>query len=141
MDQSSMDFWQNHSDKFLEMVFSTDKREVLRFPDGYAKCSRECGDTMEIFLSVRGGSIVSASFQTDGCLYSHACANAAVHLVEGRSLEEACEITAEEISDFLETLPKADEHCAELAARTLHLALRNARETVRNPWKKFYALQ
>lgn len=141
MDESSLDFWRNHSMKFLEMAFRADKRETLKYPDGYARCSRECGDTMEIFLCIREGNISSASFQTDGCLYSHACANAAVHMAEGKSLEEAGEITADEIYNFLETLPKAEKHCAELAAKTLCLALSNARETKRNPWKKFYALQ
>lgn len=141
MSHNSLDFWQNHSVRFLEMAFRTDKRETLKYPDGYGRCSRECGDTMEIFLCVRDGSITSASFQTDGCIYSHACANAAVHMAEGKSLEEAGEITAEKISEFLETLPKEEKHCADLAAKTLQLALMNAKETKRNPWKKFYALR
>lgn len=141
MTQSSLDFWQNHSLRFLNMVFRAEKREVLKHPDGYGKCSRECGDTMEIFLLVRDGSIMSASFETNGCLYSVACANAAVHLVEGRTLDEAQEVTEQMIFDYLETLPPAERHCAELAARTLNRALLSATETQRNPWKKFYRIQ
>lgn len=141
MDQSSMDFWQNHSLCFLNMVFRTEKRETLTHPDGYGKRSRECGDTMEIFLIVRDGKIQSASFETNGCLYSLACANAVVHLAEGKTVEEAWDVTEQNIVDYLETLPPAERHCAELAARTLHLALANAHETQRNPWKKFYQMR
>jgi len=138
MDQSSLNFWENHSLRFLEMVFRADKREVLRNPDGYGKRTRKCGDTVEIFLTFRDGRIKSASFETNGCMYSVACANAAVHLVEGKSLEEAWEIGPETIADYLETLPQQELHCAELSAQALHLALANLLQIKRSPWKRFY---
>lgn len=128
MDNSSFDFWQNHSLQFLEMAFRSDKRESLETPDGYGRRYRECGDTVEIFLMVRDGKIVSASFETNGCLYSVACANAVVLMAEGKTLEEAREITPEHIIDYLETLPAAESHCARLAVRTLHAAIVNTME-------------
>jgi nitrogen fixation NifU-like protein len=138
MTQNSLEFWENHSVSFLNMVFKTEKRESLTNPDGYGKYSRECGDTIEIFLLIRDEVIYSASFETDGCLYSLACANAVVHLAEGRSIDEARESGAQDVVEYLETLPRAERHCAELAARALHLALANAHEMMRHPWKKFY---
>jgi len=142
MDQCGIDFWQNHSLRFLEMVFQANKREVLRNPDGYGKSSRgECGDTIEIFLTLRDGRIASASFETNGCLYTLASANAVVHMVEGKTIEDAWEITPEEVMDYLETLPRAEKHCAQLAVRTLQHALLDARENQRHPWKKFYQSQ
>ena len=128
MDNSSFDFWQNHSLQFLEMAFRSDKRESLETPDGYGRQSRECGDTVEIFLMVRDGKILSASFETNGCLYSVACANAVVLMAEGKTLEEAREISPEHIIDYLETLPAAESHCARLAVRSLHAALVNIME-------------
>lgn len=139
MDQSCVDFWQNHSLRFLEMVFRADKRESLKNPDGYGKSSRgECGDTIEIFLTVRDGRIAAASFETNGCIYTMASANAIVHIAEGKTLEEAWDIIPEDIMDYLETLPRAEKHCAQLAVRTLQNALLKARENQRNPWKKLY---
>ncbi|NLI32242.1 MAG: iron-sulfur cluster assembly scaffold protein [Deltaproteobacteria bacterium] len=138
MDQSSMEFWQQHSSRFLKMVFQSDKRESLQHPDGYGKATRECGDTIEIFLIIRHGAIRSASFQSHGCIYSIACANALVSLVEGKTLEEALQITPDAIIDYLETLPKEESHCAILAVRALHAALMDTREVERQPWKKFY---
>ena len=138
MANSSFDFWQNHSLRFLEMAFRTDKREALKHPDGYGKQSRECGDTIEMFLMVRNGKVKSASFETNGCIYSVACANTVIHLAEGKTLEEARRITVEDVTTYLETLPEKEEHCARLAVRSLRSALSNSLETQRDPWKKFY---
>ena len=138
MDQESMDFWQQHSIKFLEMALTADRREVLKNPDGYGKRTRECGDTIELFLTVRGGRIVNACFETNGCIYSVACANAVIRLVEGKSIQEAWTVTPEMIADYLETLPGKEFHCAQLAVQALFLALANCQQNERNPWKKFY---
>jgi nitrogen fixation NifU-like protein len=139
MDQATIDFWQNQSLPFLEMALRTDKREILRNADGYAKTARECGDTVEIFLIVRNGRIHSASFETDGCLFAVVCANAAVHLVQGKTLLEGLALSPENIVDYLETLPPDEYHCAEQAIQVLRLAIADARENERQPWKKFYA--
>ncbi|MCU0574186.1 MAG: iron-sulfur cluster assembly scaffold protein [Syntrophobacteraceae bacterium] len=133
-----MAFWQKHSLRFLDMVFRADRRESLKQPDGYGRQTRECGDTIEIYVVLRDGLIDSASFETNGCIYSVACANAAVHLALGRSLPEARCISAASIVDYLETLPGHELHCAELAAAVLQLALTDAQETLRLPWRKFY---
>lgn len=139
MNQSAMDFWQNHSVRFLEMVFQVDKRESLARPDGYGKSSRgECGDTIEVFLIVRDETVSSASFETNGCLYTVACANTVVHLAEGKTLEEALQISPEDVSNYLETLPRAELHCAQLAVRALRNALLNAYENRKHPYRKFY---
>ncbi len=133
-----MAFWEKHSVRFLEMVFRSDRRESLTQPDGYARKSRACGDTIEIFLVVRDGTIDSASFETNGCVYSVACANAAVHLALGKSLAEGRAISAERIVEYLETLPPHERHCAELAAEVLHQAILDAQESLRHPWRKLY---
>jgi nitrogen fixation protein NifU and related proteins len=138
MDQTTVDFWQNHSLRFLEMAVRTDRREVLRNADGCGKGTRECGDTVEVFLVVRNGRIQTASFETNGCLYALVCANAAVHLAQGKTLQEAMGLTPESVVSYLETLPPEENHCAELAIRVLRLAIADARENERQPWKKFY---
>jgi nitrogen fixation NifU-like protein len=120
------------------MVFRSERRESLRQPDGYGRKSRECGDTVEIYLIVRDGVIESASFETNGCIYSVACANAIVHLAMGKSLSEAREITASQVVEYLETLPEHENHCAELAAEVLQLAITDAQQTSRQPWRRLY---
>jgi nitrogen fixation NifU-like protein len=138
MDQATMNFWQNHSMQFLEMAVRTDRRQVLKHADGYGVLTRECGDTVEIFLVVRNSRIQSAAFETNGCVYALVCANAVVHLAEGKSLQEALELAPESVVNYLETLPEEETHCAEQAVQVLRLAILDARENERQPWKKFY---
>jgi nitrogen fixation NifU-like protein len=138
MNEDTAHFFQNQSLRFLEMAFRADKHEVLKNPDGYGRRERECGDAIEIFLVVRDDRIVSASFGTSGCIYSFACANAVVHIAEGKSIEEAAGITPDDVIGYLETLPRAENHCALLAVQALLLALANVRETQRHPWRKLF---
>jgi nitrogen fixation protein NifU and related proteins len=132
------DFWQDHSLRFLEMAFRTDKKERLDQPDGYGKKTGGCGDTVEFFLSLDGERICAMAYESHGCMNTNACANAVIHLVEGRSLAEAWELTPEKVAAFLESLPLDHFHCAELAIGALYLALANAGELNRSSWKKAY---
>ena len=138
MDKKHFDFWQDHSLHYLEMALRSDKREIIEKPDGYGKRIGECGDTVEIFLSIHNGCIRSVSFDTDGCMNTNACANTVAYLAEGKKPAEAWEITPEKVIDFLETLPPENTHCAELAVGALYLALSNYQELKQDPWKKLY---
>jgi nitrogen fixation NifU-like protein len=120
------------------MAIETNRRAKIQHPDGYGKCGRECGDTLELFLMARNGRINSAYFHTDGCVFTVACANTVVRMIEGKPVEQAWHILPQHISDYLETLPKAEIHCAELAVNALQVALLDLRNTERQPWTKFY---
>ncbi|HSO18088.1 MAG TPA: iron-sulfur cluster assembly scaffold protein [Desulfosarcina sp.] len=136
--KETADFWQDHSLVFLEMAFRTDRRERLDKPDGYAKKTGDCGDTVEFFVSLDRETIRSLSYDINGCLNTNACCNAVVALVEGKTLETAWEVAPEQVAGFLESLPADHFHCAELVVGTLYLALADARENRRSPWKKMY---
>lgn len=138
MDERVVAFFRNHSDNFIEMALQNDKAERVMHPDGYGKYSRECGDTLEIFLTARNGNIQCASFYTEGCIYTVACANALVHMIEGKPTSEAWTVTPRHLVDFLQTLPEKEIHCAELAIKTLRIALLDLKETERQPWIKCY---
>ena len=138
MTGGNFDFWRDHSLHYLEMAFRYDRRERLQKPDGYGKRTGECGDVVEMFLGIKDGRIQSVSFDTNGCINTNACANTVSHLVEGRAIEEAWDITPEDVVEFLETLPKENYHCADLAVGAFYLALANYQELQRNPWKKPY---
>ncbi|MBW2516176.1 MAG: iron-sulfur cluster assembly scaffold protein [Deltaproteobacteria bacterium] len=132
------DFWQDHSLRYLEMAFRNDRRAVIAHPDGYGKRTGRCADTVEIYLTVRDGRIRSVAYQTDGCMNTNACANAAAELIEDRDIETAWELTPEDVIDYLETLPVEHFHCAELSVGALYRALRNYQDNQRAPWKKLY---
>ena len=125
MEPQKFNFWQDHSLHYLEMAYRSDRRERIEHPDGYGKRTGECGDTVEMFLSVQQGHIQSVSFETNGCMNTNACANTVAELVEGRKVEDAWEITSDDVIAYLETLPPENTHCAELAVGALYLALTN----------------
>ena len=82
-----------------------------------------CGDTMQIYLQLKGDRIQKASFFTDGCGSSVACGSVAAELATGKEFDEAGLIGGDTILDILKGLPEEEHHCAYLAAETLHVAL------------------
>jgi nitrogen fixation NifU-like protein len=98
---------------------------ILDRPDGYAKFTGPCGDTVEIFLRVRNEKILDIRYTTDGCMTSHAAVSAATEMARGKTLRECLKINQSSILDHLGGLPDDSRHCAILAAITLHKALRN----------------
>lgn len=128
-----------HSERFLEMAFRTDRDERIRHPDAYAKNTGDCGDSIEIFLTIHNNKINTISFMIDGCINTRACANMLGDMIENRSIRQAWKITPEDIVRALETLPEESLHCAELAAGSLYRALTRHETFRRDPWKKNYA--
>jgi ATP-binding protein involved in chromosome partitioning len=90
--------------------------------NGHARITGPCGDTMEFWVLIRDRVVVKVSFTTDGCETSHACGSMATSLVEGRALGVALNLGQGDILTALGGLPRATEHCALLAVRTLHSA-------------------
>ena len=58
---------------------------TLHSPDGYARITGPCGDTMEIYLKVDHGRIRQATFTTDGCGSSIVCASIAAELAANKT--------------------------------------------------------
>ena len=106
--------------------------------DGFAKVTGSCGDTMEIWLKVKNGTIANATFMTDGCGTSIASGSMVTELAKGRSVSEARRIGQQDVLGALGGLPQESEHCALLAADTLKEAIKDYLTMEREPWKKAY---
>lgn len=133
-----MDMLQGHSTHFLKMILNTDKYNIPMEWDAYGKNIGDCGDMVEMFLTVQDDYILSAMFNMDGCLHTRAAANTVIMMIEGKHISEAWRITPDTVIRYLETLPKDFEHCAELAVGALYKALANHLEMKRHSWKKLY---
>jgi NifU-like protein involved in Fe-S cluster formation len=94
----------------------------LKEPDGTARITGKCGDTMEMGLQFDRGIVVKSSHWTDGCTYSFNCGLAAANLAKGKTAEALFNIDADMIQQAIGGLPTDYRHCAELAAQTLHAA-------------------
>ena len=95
----------------------------MKDADGCGCITGSCGDTMEIFLKFENHKVRNASFQTNGCGSSTICGSLAAEMSLDKTPGELMEITGEKILEVLTVFPKADEHCAFLAAATLQEAL------------------
>ncbi len=141
MENTEFNFWQDHSSNYLEMAFRTDHTGIVEKSDGHGRKTGECGDTVEMFLSIENDRIKHVSFVIEGCRNTHACANTVAALVEGKETDAAWEIAPEDVIQFLETLPEENHHCAELAVGAFYLALSNFQENKRSGWKKIYRVR
>lgn len=129
---------QAYSEHFITIASKTDRMGILEQPDGYGKRVGDCGDTIELYLSIRGGRIMMVTFQIQGCLHTIACANALAYLAEGRSVADSWRIVPENLVDYLETLPPDHTHCAELVVGAFYHALNDYNSSSHESWKRPY---
>jgi nitrogen fixation NifU-like protein len=106
--------------------------------DGFGRVTGPCGDTMEIWLKVRDGTITKATFLTDGCGTSIASGSMVTELAKGKSIAKAHKISQDDVLDALGGLPEESQHCALLAANTLKAAIKDYLALQKEPWKKAY---
>jgi nitrogen fixation NifU-like protein len=127
-----------YSKKVIEHWVYPRNLSGMETPDGFAEYRGLCGDTMKIYLKVKDNKISEATFLTDGCGPTIACGSMVTELAKGKDIQEAWQITRESILEALDGLPEEHEHCAALAATTLHMALINYEKIQQEPWKKNY---
>jgi nitrogen fixation NifU-like protein len=115
-------------------------RNVGNIPNanGYACVTGPCGDSMEIWLSIRDGKVREATFWTDGCGTTIAAGSIATEIVKGKAISKGFQITQDDILNGLGGLPEESAHCALLAANTLKEALRDYIALKNEPWKRAY---
>jgi nitrogen fixation NifU-like protein len=82
---------------------------------------------MEVFIKVEGDRITDAKFRTFGCGSAIATTSMTTEMVIGMTLDEAMELTREDVADELDGLPPIKMHCSNLAADALHEAIVNYR--------------
>jgi len=113
----------SYADKVVDLWLNPVNLGVLEHPEGHAKVTGPCGDTVEIFLDIEEQRITRATFTTDGCGPAVASGSMATQLAIGKTLDEARAITQETILEALGGLPSESKHCALLAANTLASAI------------------
>jgi nitrogen fixation NifU-like protein len=82
-----------------------------------------CGDVLSLMLRIDDGHITKARFMTEGCTASVATSSILTELITGLSLEEAEELSHEDINDAVGGLPASKLHSAALVIGALKQAL------------------
>ena len=93
--------------------------------NGQACVTGPCGDTMEFWLQVDTARVTRVGFTTTGCGSSRAAGSMATELAIGKPLVAVTRIEQADILTALGGLPPDSEHCALLAANTLHAAIQD----------------
>jgi NifU-like protein len=114
-----------YTDKVKEHFLKPKNVGEIPDPDGLAEVgSMACGDALKLTFKVDdGGKIADARFQTFGCASAIASASALTEMLKGKSIEEAEQITNQEIADYLGGLPKEKMHCSVLGRQALEQAI------------------
>ncbi len=100
-------------------------------PDGIAKVTGSCGDTMEIALKFNGSRVEDVHCWTDGCAISKMCVETVGMLARGKTVPELRTIDTAAILERVGQLPETHMHCAVLAETTLQKAV--SFYTLKNP--------
>ena len=89
--------------------------------------SPDCGDMLRMWLKFTekdGKKVIDrASFQSFGCQTAIAVASMATEMLKGKTMEEAAELNAQELSGDLGALPPMKIHCGQLVEGALKNAL------------------
>ena len=118
-----------YSEKVLEHFRNPRNVGELENPDGIGiEGNPVCGDLMEIHIRVEDDRITDIKFKTFGCGSAIATSSMVTELAKGKTLDEALEITRQDVADELDGLPKQKMHCSNLAADALHKAIEDYRK-------------
>jgi nitrogen fixation NifU-like protein len=87
-----------------------------------------CGDLMTMYIKVKNDRIEDIKFKTYGCGAAIATSSMTTEMAKGKTLDEAMEISRQDVAEALDGLPAVKMHCSNLAADALHEAIKNYRE-------------
>ncbi|MEW6750587.1 MAG: iron-sulfur cluster assembly scaffold protein [Candidatus Latescibacterota bacterium] len=82
-----------------------------------------CGDRLDLYLRIREGRIVQASFRSFGCTAAIAAGSCLTEMLAGVTLSEAEAIRKEDVARTLGGLPPLKVHCSVLAEDAVRAAL------------------
>jgi nitrogen fixation NifU-like protein len=84
-----------------------------------------CGDFIRVCLTVKNGRIADFKFLTMGCPGAISTSSLATGLAIGKTLEEALQLTDNDVIQAAGGIPARKAHCSLLAIRGLHQAIQN----------------
>jgi nitrogen fixation NifU-like protein len=136
MSESKRDELQTHLQEMVLEGYSEPLKEEFLNPQNFGKLKHSkcwsritgtCGDTVEMYLSIKNERILDIKFWTDGCGFTLSCCSYVTRIAKGQAIEDAYRITPEKVDEYFEGLPEENKHCAYLSVRSLKTALDKCR--------------
>ncbi len=114
----------DYSAKVLEHFRNPRNVGEMKDPDGVGRVgSPKCGDTMELYIKVKGGKISDVRFKTLGCGAAIASSSMLTEMMKGKTVKKALEISNRAVVKALDGLPRAKVHCSVMAEQAMKAAI------------------
>ena len=118
-----------YSKKVMDHFMNPRNVGEMENPDGVGEVGNPtCGDLMKMYLRVEDNIIKEITFQTFGCGAAIATSSMMTEMAMGKTLDEAWELTRDEVAENLDGLPPIKMHCSNLSAEALQAAIKDYRD-------------
>jgi len=115
----------DYTEKVKEHFLNPRNVGFIENADGVGEVgSMACGDALKLTFKLDDKETISdAKFQTFGCASAIASSSALTEIIKGLSLDEAMQVTNDDIAQYLGGLPKQKMHCSVLGRDALEKAI------------------
>jgi len=122
-----------YNDKVLQIFKNPKNAYKMENPSCVGR-SATCGggDVLDIFLRIKDGVIIDASFLTFGCAAAIVSGSVATELLKGRTLEQAASLTNAQVVEAIGGLPATKVHCSVLVEEAVKAALEDYKNLTHN---------
>jgi nitrogen fixation NifU-like protein len=118
------DGWFNLSKKAMDRFSHPQNVGIIENPDaiGYLGDPSR-GVDLELYINVNNGIITNAKFKAFGCAATIATISMASEMLKGKSIEQALDISENDIAKALDGLPTTKMYCAKLGCELIKVTV------------------
>jgi len=126
-----------YTKKVLDILENPHNIGKIKDADGVGKVGNPaCGDLMWCYIKVgkneKGQEIIEdIKVKTFGCAAAIATSSMMTDLAKGKTLDEAENLTKDDVADSLDGLPKIKMHCSNLSSDALKKAIEDYRKKIK----------